>query len=105
MNPQDLVKADITLGNVDKGPLQRYLWLIIGIVIGAAVLVISVVWYVRSTASGSGSGGSSGTYPAIITPRNTVMSTSTAELILNMLNDVNDTGIDYSVISRRDILK
>ena len=78
---------------------NRMLWIIIAIVVGVVFIVVAIaMWRWKGS---YGNGGE--TYPYIPTPRNTIRSISFPDLISNLILDINDTGVDYSVISRFEI--
>jgi hypothetical protein len=77
---------------------KRLLWLVIGIIIGIIVVVMFILlWAWRTDPINS--------YPYIPVPKNTVRSTSVPELIGNVILDTNDTAVEYSVISRQNLIQ
>ena len=110
MNPQQVAEAESALQKKPEGSSRKLLWLIIGVSVGVVILVISILWYLKTTSSGGGGGGGGGgsspdSYPYVFRPRHTITSTSLRELIFNIFMDGGEDGIDYSVISRQEILK
>ena len=104
LNVRELERANSELQQQTKPPSRRFLWIIAGIVAGVIfIVVVLLFWWLRQSITGSGPGGS--TYPYIPVPKNIVRSTSIPELLGNFILDTNDTGIDYSVISRQEIMK
>jgi hypothetical protein len=104
MNINKLDMANSKLQQQTEPIKRRYLWIIVGIIAGIIfIVVVLLFWWLRGALTGSGPGGS--TYPYIPVPKNIVRSTSIPELLGNFILDTNDTAIDYSVISRPEILK
>ena len=119
MNRQRLHEANETLHQGDRTKSNRILWVIIGAVAGLGFILAVIAYYWFTTSStgsespftnpgspmgGSPSGGPD-TYPYIPVPRNIVRSISLPELVANFMMDVNESAVDYSVISREQILK
>ena len=73
-------------------------WLLVGIVVAVIIIVITIIAILIHD-------GRISTYPYIPTPKNTIRSTSTSALISNLLLDANDTAVEYSVISRTDMIQ
>ena len=100
MNRQELENANIALQQREVKKYKRLIWILIGILVGIiCVVLIAVTAAMRNSNTGSGS------YPYIPQPRNTIHSTSFSQLAANIFMDMVDTGIDYSVISRSELLK
>jgi len=79
------------------GKPKWLLWLIIGIVVTVVAIVITIVVVLIYNDRIS-------TYPYIPAPRNAMRSTSLSDLIQNLAMDANDTAVEYSVISRTDLI-
>jgi len=97
MDQRKLNDANMTLHQASGDRSNRILWIIIAIVVGVVfiVAVVAFWWWKRSTGNG--------TYPYIPAPRNTIRSISLPDLLSNIILDVNETAVDYSVISRSEI--
>jgi flagellar basal body-associated protein FliL len=74
---------------------RKYLWIIIGIIIGVVAILIMILLYAA--------GKDASTYPYIPTPKHSARSTSFHDLISNILMDAGDTAVEYSVISRSEL--
>jgi len=76
---------------------KKVLWIIIGIIVSAVVVIGALIfWYVRNN-------GSFSTYPYIPIPKNSLRSSSFSELFSNLLMDTNETAVEYSVFSRSNL--
>jgi flagellar basal body-associated protein FliL len=103
MNDRELAQAYQTLQQPTQKKSNKLLWIILGIIFSIVFIIVAlIVIWLRSTMTGESPGGS-GTYPYIPTPKNTAKSSSVYDLIGNIILDLYDTGIDYSVLSRLDI--
>ena len=97
MDHQGLQAANMALQQSEASRPKWLLWLIIGIVVSVIVIVITIVVIFIYN-------GKISTYPYIPTPKNTIRSISGADLISNLLLDANDTAVEYSVISRYNLI-
>ena len=111
MDNQKLIEANRALDQKSGFWSKNKLWMVIGIVTGVGLVVAVVLYYYLSSTSGSNSpfgwpGTENGeTYPYIPAPKNTVRSTSFPELLMNVMQDANESAVDYSVISRQDVVR
>lgn len=78
---------------------KRIIWLIIGIIVGIILVFLFLVFWVFKNHYNNPF-----TYPYIPVPKNTIRSTSFPELLGNVILDTNDTAVEYSVISRIEVI-
>ena len=103
MNDRELAQANQMLEQPTQKRSKELLWVILGIIFGVVFITVALlVLWLRGTMTGESPGGS-GSYPYIPIPKNTARSTFVYDLIGNIILDLNDTGIDYSVLSKLDI--
>jgi flagellar basal body-associated protein FliL len=98
MNEQRLTRANETLQIQNKPKSKKLIWILIGIITGVIIIIAIIFWWFRISPYGSN------TYPYIPVPKHTARSTSLPELLGNLVLDANETSVDYSVISRPEIL-
>jgi flagellar basal body-associated protein FliL len=92
MQQEHLNDAYNTLQEEEGKRSKRLFWLMLGVIFSIIfIAIILILWVLRNTIDGSDS------YPYIPTPRNTISSTSAPELLINLINDGNETAIKYSV--------
>lgn len=100
MDQNRLKNAQNILMENEKRRSKKQLWLIIGIIVGIIIIVGSLLlWLIQSSSNGSNN------YPYIPIPKHTIRTVSGPELLSNLILDVNDTAIKYSLISRHDLIK
>lgn len=95
MNGNDLDRANGQLGQPPQKKGRLWLWILIGIVVGIALVVISVIVYLLWNNQNQSS-----TYPYIFAPQNTIRSHSAGELMANMVLDINETADKYGAYRR-----
>ena len=95
MNGNELDRASGQLGQQPQKTSKLWLWILIGIIVGIALVVISVIvylfWNIRDQSS---------TYPYIFAPQNTIRSHSAGELMANLVMDINETADKYGAYRR-----
>lgn len=95
MNDKELDSANGQLGQPPQKKSRLWLWILIGIVVGIALVVISVIVYLFWNNLDQSS-----TYPYIVAPQNTIRSHSAGELMANLVLDVNETADKYGAYRR-----
>lgn len=107
MNNEKLDRANKLLRQNEISNKKKTLWLILSIMVGITIISAFIIfWWLKTTSTSSTSIGPSGsgeTYPYIPHLKNTIRSSSGPELFSNVLLDMNESAIDYSVISRTDL--
>jgi 4-amino-4-deoxy-L-arabinose transferase-like glycosyltransferase len=98
IDPNRLDQAQTALQLENERKTDRNLKLLIGIIVGVVIIVVIIlIWAWRNSSGGSSN------YPYIPSPKNTIRSTSFSELMTNIIMDINETGVKYSVISRNEV--
>lgn len=96
MNGKELDSANGRLGQQPQKKSRVWLWIILGIILGIALLVLGfIIYYWWDINYGPKS-----RYPYMIVPKNTVRSHSGGELLANLVLDMNDTANEYAVYKR-----
>lgn len=95
MNGNDLDRASGQLGQPPQKKSRLWLWILIGIIAGIALVVIGVIVYLFWNIQNQSS-----TYPYIFAPHNTIRSHSAGELMANMVLDINETADKYGAYRR-----
>jgi len=106
MDNEKLNDANKLLNQKEITKKKKTLWLVLSIVVGITVISAFIIfWWLKYTSTTVGTSGSGETYPYIPHLKNTMGSSSVPQLLSNVLLDVNESAIDYSVISRADLHK
>ena len=96
MKQERLDDAYNTLQVEEGRKSKRLFWLMLGVIFSIIfIVIILILWVVKNSIDGSDS------YPYIPAPRNTLSSTSAPELLMNIINDGNETAVKYSVFNFR----